>query len=67
MRAAAFYAYAKPAPDGFAGAALEPAPARWDAQLGEHLLEWSDVRAGSDPHALALSFARSAYAAAASR
>ncbi len=64
--APAFYAYAKPAPDGFSQATLEPAAARWDAQLGEHLLEWDDARAGEDPHALALSFARSAYAAATS-
>ena len=29
---AAFYAYAHPAPEGFGGAALEPAAARWDAR-----------------------------------
>ncbi len=31
---AAFYAYAHPAPEGFAAAALSPAPARWDGRSG---------------------------------
>jgi hypothetical protein len=58
---AAFYAYAHPAPEGFAGAALEPAAARWDADLGLYVLEWSHVLAAPDPHAAALAFARSAF------
>ena len=58
---AAFYAYAHPAPDAFAGAELSPAAARWDGELGLYLLEWEDVRTASDPHALALDFARSAF------
>ena len=49
---AAFYAYAHPAPDGFAEATLSPAAARWDAALGEYVLDWDDVRAAADPHAL---------------
>ena len=48
---AAFYAYAHPAPDGFAGGQLSPAAARWDDELGEYILDWEDVRAGDDPHA----------------
>ncbi len=58
---AAFYAYAHPAPDGFGGATLAPSAARWDATLGEYILDWDDVRASPDPHALALEFARSAF------
>jgi hypothetical protein len=58
---AAFYAYAHPAPDGFSSAALSPAEARWEKQLGEHVLDWEDVRASDDPHATAVSFARSAF------
>jgi hypothetical protein len=58
---AAFYAYAHPAPEGFANGTLSPAPARWDGELGLYLLEWDDVRAGDDPHAFALEFARSAF------
>ena len=40
---AAFYAYAHPAPDGFAAATLSPAAARWDATLGEYVLDWDDA------------------------
>src|SRR5580704_3534006 len=53
---AAFYAYAHPAPEGFADATLEPAAARWDADLGEYVLDWDDVVASSDPHGTALAF-----------
>ena len=60
-RAAAFYAYAHPAPEGFGHAALSPAAARWDAALGEYVLDWDQVRARPDGHAAALEFARSAY------
>ncbi len=58
---AAFYAYAHPAPDGFATAALSPAAARWEQDLGEYILDWDDVRADADPHERALEFARSAF------
>ena len=54
---AAFYAYAHPARDGFGDRALTPAAARWDASLGEYILDWDDVRSGAD----ALEFARSAF------
>jgi hypothetical protein len=58
---AAFYAYAHPAPAGFAGASLAPAAAHWAGALGEYILEWEDVRTQPDPHAVALEFARSAF------
>ena len=58
---AAFYAYAHPAPDGFAEGALSPPEARWHAELGEYILDWDDVRASSDPAGAALEFARSAF------
>jgi Family of unknown function (DUF5996) len=61
LAAAAFYAYAHPAPADFGHAALSPSGARWDAALGEYILEWDDVRASPDPHAAALEFARSAF------
>ncbi len=57
----AFYAYAHPAPAGFAAAELAPAAARWDGALGEYVLDWEDVCAAPDPHAYALEFARSAF------
>jgi hypothetical protein len=58
---AAFYAYAHPAPQGFAGMSLSPSAARWDVTLGEFILDWDDVRAAPDPRAAALEFARSAF------
>jgi Family of unknown function (DUF5996) len=56
---AAFYTYAYPAPEGFATAPVSPA--RWEAELGEYVLDWDDVRASPDPHATALEFARTAF------
>jgi Family of unknown function (DUF5996) len=58
---AAFYAYAHPAPDGFAGATLAPAAAHWDGNLGEYVLDWEDIRSTPDPPASALEFAHSAF------
>ena len=58
---AAFYAYAHPAPAGFASATLAPAAARWDGALGEYVLDWDDVRSAADPRGLVLDFARSAF------
>jgi Family of unknown function (DUF5996) len=57
---AAFYAYAHPAPDGFAEAELA-AGARWEAELGLYVLDGADVIAAPDPHAAALEFLRSAF------
>ena len=58
---AAFYAYAHPAPEGFADANLDAGPASWDPELGLYRLDWDDVRAAPDPHAFALRFAQSAF------
>ncbi len=58
---AAFYAYAHPAPESFPNGTLSPSAARWDAPLGEFVLDWDDVRAAPDPAAAALDFARSAF------
>jgi hypothetical protein len=58
---ASFYAYAHPAPEGFAGASLSPKAAHWDANLGEFILDWDDVRSADNPHATALEFAHSAF------
>jgi hypothetical protein len=58
---AAFYAYAHPAPEGFAAATLSPAAARWDAALGEYILDWDDVCSSPNPHAAGLEFAHSAF------
>jgi hypothetical protein len=58
---AAFYAYAHPAPEGFAAAVLAPPSARWEETLGEYVLDWEELRSASDPRAFALEFARSAF------
>jgi hypothetical protein len=58
---AAFYAYAHPAPDDFAGATMSPAGAKWEPALGEYLLDWDDVRASPDPRGAALEFAHSVF------
>jgi hypothetical protein len=58
---AAFYAYAHPAPQGFSTASLSPSSARWDAALGEYILDWEDVTESDDPQATALEFAHSVF------
>ena len=58
---AAFYAYAHLAPEGFAAATLAPPASRWEADLGEYVLDWDDAISASDPHEAALSFARTAF------
>ena len=58
---AAFFAFAFPAPDGFGDADLSPAAGRWDANLGEYILHWDDIRESPDPHATAVQFGRAAF------
>lgn len=61
---AAFYCYAYPAPDGFAGAKVT-APGYFDTKLGEFILPYDAVRAASDPDRMLLTFLQETYAAAA--
>ncbi|MFL5929135.1 MAG: DUF5996 family protein [Gaiellaceae bacterium] len=56
---AAFYGYAHPAPPGFATGVVTPAAAVWNAELGEFILDWDDVRSAADPAEAALEFGRS--------
>ena len=58
---AAFYAYAHPAPEGIAAMAGLPPGAHWNAAQGLFIFDWDDVRASPDPHAAAVSFARSVF------
>lgn len=62
---ASFYAYAYPAPAGYAEARVEPAEAAFNRDLGEFLLSYDAVRAAGDPDAALLAFCRSTYDAAA--
>jgi hypothetical protein len=54
---AAFYVYAHPASPGVPTAPLPIG--RWDATLGEYVLDWDEARSASDPHGTALQFAAS--------
>ena len=54
-----FYAYTHPAREGFAELAIPSA--RWESALGEYVLDWDDVRASSNPPAVALDFARRVF------
>jgi hypothetical protein len=60
-----FYAYAYPAPEGFADWAVTPAGASYDTTLGEFVLPYADVRRAVDPEATLLTFFQSTYDAAA--
>jgi hypothetical protein len=57
----AFYAYSYPTPDGWVPTTPAPATARWDAALGEYVLDWSDVCAARDPAAAVMEFALSVF------
>ena len=58
---AAFFAFAYPAPEGFGDANLSPAAGGWDAELGEYVLDWDDIRDCPDPRAAAVEFGRAAF------
>jgi hypothetical protein len=61
---AAFYSYAYPEPPGFRSVQVS-GPARFNADLGEFILPYDEVRQASDPDALVLRFLSQTYAAAA--
>ena len=48
-----------PASDGTENGNVSPTAAHWDAELGEYILDWDDVRQTADPHATAVEFGRS--------
>ena len=61
----AFYAFAKPRPDGIEHAAVEPDGAAWSADSGEFLYPYEAARAASDSAAAVLRFLATTYAVAA--
>ena len=61
----AFYAYAYPAPEGFASAPVRPAAAFFHEALGEFILPYDAVRTADAPDATLLDFLQSTYEAAA--
>jgi hypothetical protein len=62
---AAFYAYAAPEPDGYKDARVAPAAARYNAELGEYILQYDDVRRAEAPRDTVLEFLQSTYEAGA--
>jgi hypothetical protein len=63
----AFYAYAYPKPEGIEDAVLDVPGAAWNADLGEFILDYDDVRTSSSPEATLRAFLDAAYAACAAR
>ena len=61
----AFYAYAVPAPEGFAAARVEPAAAYYNQDFGEFILPYEAVRSAPSPEAALMSFLESTYRIAA--
>ena len=61
----AFYSYTAPEPPGFADWRVQPAAARYDAQLREFLLMYDEVRSAKSPGAALLDFCQSTYEAGA--
>jgi Family of unknown function (DUF5996) len=64
---AAFYCYAAPSPAGLSDVKPEPPVAYFDANLGEFLLRYSDVRQQPSPDSAIRAFLESTYAAAADK
>jgi Family of unknown function (DUF5996) len=65
MAAPVFYSYAAPEPPGFRDWPVRPTAARYDAQLGEFIIMYEDVRTSASPGAILLDFCQSTYEAAA--
>lgn len=63
---AAFYSYAYPGPEGFAGAPVRPEAAYYDTAFGEFILPYEAVRTSSDPDTALKAFLESTYDSAAS-
>jgi hypothetical protein len=61
----AFYAYAYPAPEGFAAWKVRPEGAFYSEGMGEFILPYETVRTAQDPDATLLAFFQSTYEAAA--
>jgi len=61
----AFYSYAYPEPDGFAGAPVRPEGAFYDRGLGQFILPYDDVRQAASPDEALLAFLQSTYEGAA--
>ncbi|MCS3450198.1 MULTISPECIES: DUF5996 family protein [Bradyrhizobium] len=61
----AFYSFTYPQPKGIENTKVGPAAARWDAGMGEFLLDYDDLRQSGDPESDLLTFLESTYHAGA--
>jgi hypothetical protein len=61
----AYYTHMTPEPAGYPEAAVRPATASYQRELGEFILPYEAVRTAADPDATLLAFAQSAYEAGA--
>jgi hypothetical protein len=61
----AFYSFTYPQPQGIENAKVGPTVARWDAGMGEFLLDYDDLRQSSNPDRDLLTFLKSTYNAGA--
>ncbi|MGE8943414.1 DUF5996 family protein [Leptospira interrogans] len=57
----AFYSFTYPQPKGIENAKVGPKAARWDASMGEFLLDYSDLRQSANPDRDLLTFLESTY------
>ena len=62
---AAFYAYAKPEPEGFNEAIVRPHEARYESSVGIFVLPYEHVRSAASPETELMTFLESTYDAAA--
>lgn len=61
----AFYAFTYPQPQGIERSTIGPSAARWDANMGEFLFDYDDLRQSSDPDGDLLTFLETSYKAGA--
>jgi hypothetical protein len=60
-----FYSYSYPTPEGFSKVEVSPSSATWNADLGEFVLRYEDVRKAASPEETLLDFLETTYAGAA--
>lgn len=61
----AFYSFTYPQPAGIEQGSVSPSSARWDAAMGEFLLDYDDLRKSADPDGDLLEFFETTYRAGA--
>jgi hypothetical protein len=65
LKKPAFYAYTTPAPAGITKARIRPKSASYNADFGEFILAYDDIRDAAQPEAALLEFLQSTYEAGA--